>query len=280
VRKIDVSKIRDAVSELCLKANFELRGDVLKALKASLKKENGARAKGIIKSIIDNAAFARKKRIAICQDTGMAVVHLEVGQDAAIVGGTLKNYINEGVKQAYAKGYLRKSVVDHPLFRNNTNTNTPANIFIDMVDGDRIKISVSPKGFGSENKSAIKMFKPTSSIEEIKEFIIDTVRKAGPDACPPLVLGIGMGGTFERAAYLAKKALFKSIDGSDSDKYTKKLEREILRAINSLGIGPMGLGGKTTALGVNLLCEPTHIAGLPVAVNVSCHATRSAKKTI
>lgn len=280
MREIDVARIKDAVSELCLKANFELRRDVLKALRSGLKKETNGRAKNIIRSILENAKLAKTKRIAICQDTGMAVVHIEIGQGVAFKGGSLKKAIDDGVEEAYRKGYLRKSVVGHPLLRSNTKTNTPAVIFTDIVDGDRIKIIVSPKGFGSENKSMIKMFRPTASVEEIKEFVIDVVKKAGPDACPPFVLGIGIGGTFEKCAYLSKKALMRSLDKHNPDKHMARLEKELLKQINALGIGPMGLGGRTTALGVNIMSSPTHIAGLPVAVNVSCHATRSAEKIL
>lgn len=280
MREIDVSRIKDAVSELCLRANFELRSDVLAAIKTALKKETGESARNILKSIIENAKLARKKRIAICQDTGVAVVHLEIGQDVALVGGDLKKAVNEGVKEAYHKGRLRKSVVADPLTRVNTQTNAPGIVSIDMVEGDRVRVSVSPKGFGSENKSAIKMFSPTASVEEIREFVKDTVRRAGPDACPPLVLGIGMGGTFETAALLSKKALLRPIDERNRERHIAGLEKELIKDINALGIGPMGLGGKTTVLGVNIMESHTHIAGLPVAVNVSCHVTRSATKVI
>ncbi|MFA5143482.1 MAG: fumarate hydratase [Candidatus Omnitrophota bacterium] len=280
MREVGVSKIRDAVCELCLKANFELRKDVLKALRASLSKETRPRPKNIIRSIIENAKLAGKKRIAICQDTGMVVVHLEIGQDVALAGGSLKEAVNGGVEEAYRKGYLRKSVVDSPLARKNTNTNTPAIIYTEIVNGDKVKVALSTKGFGSENKSMIKMFKPTESLESIKAFVLDVVKKAGPGACPPLVLGVGIGGTFDRAAYLAKKALLEPIDKKSPKRYLAKFERDLLRDINSLGIGPMGLGGRTTALGVKVLEEATHIAGLPVAVNVSCHVTRSAEKII
>lgn len=280
MREVNVSKIRDIVRELCLKANFELRKDILRALKSSLSKERDARAKKILKVLIENASLARKHRIAICQDTGILVVHLEIGQDVALFGGSLASMIDEGVEEAYRKGYLRKSVVDDAILRRNTGTNTPAISYVDMVDGDRVKITVSPKGFGSENKSMIKMFRPTDSVEKIKGFIIETVKMAGADACPPLVLGIGIGGTFERCAYLAKKALLRPIDRRNPKKHIAKLERGLIKDINSLGIGPMGLGGRTTVLGVNILEAHTHIAGLPVAVNVSCHATRSAEKVI
>lgn len=276
MREIDVSKIRDTVRDLCLKANFELRKDVLKAIKAAVKKETNGRARAILKSIIENARIAKQKRLAICQDTGMVFVYLEIGQDAVLTGGALHKAIDDGVKEAYAKGCLRKSVVADPLLRQNTGTNTPCIIITDIVEGERVRIEVSPKGFGSENKSTIKMFKPTADIGEIKKFIIDAAKDAGPDACPPFVLGIGIGGTFETAAYLAKKALLRPIDKRNPKKHISKLEKKLYREINSLGMGPMGLGGKTTALGVNILEYPTHIAALPVAVNVSCHATRSA----
>ncbi|MFA6320483.1 MAG: fumarate hydratase [Candidatus Omnitrophota bacterium] len=280
MRKINVSIIKEAVYELCLKANFELRGDVLRALEDALAKEKNARAKNIIKTVIENAELAKKERIAICQDTGMVIVHISIGQNVSFVGGDLNAAINKGVAEAYRKGCLRKSVVSDAIVRENTNTNTPAVIYADIIEGDRVKIIVSPKGFGSENKSMIKMFKPTDPFENIKEFILDVVRKAGPDACPPMILGIGLGGTFEKCAYLAKKALLRPIDKRNPKKHIAKLERELMREINYLGMGPMALGGSTTVLGVNILEAPTHIAGLPVAVNVSCHATRSAEKTI
>jgi len=280
MREMDVKKIREVVTELCVKANFELRRDVMKALKASLKKESSARAKNLIKALVENAVLAKKKRIAICQDTGFVSVYIELGRSLLLSGGDLAEAVNKGVEDAYKKGYLRKSVVRDPLLRENTNTNTPCIIHVDIVDGDRVKISVSPKGFGSENKSAIKMLRPTSSEKEIVDFVLDVVKKAGPDACPPYILGIGIGGTFDHAAYLSKKALLRSIESGNKKKHIRKLEKEILMAVNSLGIGPMGLGGKTTALGVNIEEFPTHIAGLPVAVTMSCHATRSAEKIL
>jgi fumarate hydratase subunit alpha len=280
MREIDVSKIKDAVHELCLKANFEIRGDVLRAIRKAAARETNARAKSMLMSIIENARIAKSKRLAICQDTGIVFVHIAIGQEVALVGGDVEKAINEGVKEAYAKGCLRKSVVTDPLFRNNSNTNTPAYISADIVPGDRVGIDVMVKGFGSENKSQVKMFKPTETVEDIKKFVIDVVKKAGPDACPPLVLGIGIGGTFDIAAYIAKKALLRPVNESSHKKHLRKLERELIKEINSTGIGPMGLGGKTTVLGVNIMDAPTHIAGLPVAVNVSCHATRSAGKII
>ena len=280
MREINVSEIRDTVSDLCLKANFELRIDILKSLKAAISKESSSHAKNIIGTIIENAKFADKKRIAICQDTGLVIVHLEAGQGVAFSGGSLSEAVDAGVEEAYRKGYLRKSVVSDALLRENTKTNTPAVLYTEIVEGDRVKISVSPKGFGSENKSMIRMFRPTDSMEDIKKFVVDVAKSAGPDACPPFVLGIGLGGTFEKCAYLAKKALLRPIDERNPKKHIAKLECELMHDINSLGIGPMGLGGKTTVLGVNILEAHTHIAGLPVAVNVSGHATRSAEKIL
>ena len=280
MREINVSRIRSAVEDLCLKANFELRRDILDALRSALKRETNYRAKGILKTLIENAHIARTNSIAICQDTGMVLVYLEIGQDVRLTGGNLSKAINDGVREAYVKGCLRKSVVSDHFSRANTKTNTPAVIVTEIVDGDKIRIAVSPKGFGSENKSRIKMLKPTASAEEMKVFIIDVVKEAGPDACPPFVLGVGIGGTFETASGLAKRALLKPIDRVNPNKRLAKLERELTKEINSLGMGPMALGGKTTVLGVNILEYPTHIAGFPVAVNVSCHATRSASKTL
>ncbi len=280
MRTINISKIRDAVEELCLKANFELRPDIMKALRTALKRETNPRAKGILRALIENAILAKKKKLAICQDTGMVFVHLDIGQDVRLTGGSLHKAINDGVKSAYIKGFLRKSVVGDHLYRINTGTNTPAIIVTDIVDGGKVKIEVSPKGFGSENKSKIRMLKPTASMEEMKDFVKDVVREAGADACPPFVLGIGIGGTFDRAAALAKTALLRPIDRKSPDKHLARLEKELMDEINSLGMGPMALGGKTTVLGVNINGYPTHIAGFPVAVNVSCHATRSASKTL
>ncbi|MDP2928554.1 MAG: fumarate hydratase [Candidatus Omnitrophota bacterium] len=280
MREIDVGKIREAVAELCLKANFELRKDVLKALRSALSKEANQRAKNILRAIIENAALAKKKRVAICQDTGFVSVYIELGNSVLLTDGELVEAVNRGVEDAYKKGYLRKSVVNDPLLRENTNTNTPCITHIDIVNGDRVKIAVSPKGFGSENKSAVKMLRPTAGEKDIIDFVVEVARAAGPDACPPYILGIGMGGTFDYAAYLSKKALLRPIESKNRKKHFRKLEKDILRAVNSLGLGPMGLGGKTTALGVNVEEFPTHIAGLPVAVSISCHATRSAERTL
>ena len=280
MREINVSKIRDTVTELCLKANFELRRDILKALKTAFKMETDPRAKNILKAIIENAVLAKKKHIAICQDTGFVSVFIELGRSVLLSGGDLSEAVHKGVEDAYKRGYLRKSIVNDVLTRKNTNTNTPSIIHIDIVDGDKIKISVSAKGFGSENKSAIKMLKPTACDKDIIDFVTEVVKRAGPDACPPYVLGVGLGGTFDHAAHLSKRALLRSVESGNSKRHFRRLEKDILKAVNSLKIGPMGLGGKTTALGVNVEEFPTHIAGLPVAVTVSCHATRSAEKTI
>ncbi len=279
MRKINSDKIKKVVAKLCIKANTELRQDVLRALKKALRLEKRESAKNLLREILENASIAKRDRLPICQDTGMAVVYCEIGQDVSI-SGDLNRAINEGVRDGYRRGYLRKSVVDSPIGRENTNTNTPAVIHTSIVPGRGFKIIVSPKGFGSENKSQIKMLNPTAEIRDIKEFIIDVVRKCGASACPPLVLGVGIGGTFEKAAELSKLALLRPIDKRNQKREIAKLERDLLGEINQLNIGPMGLGGKTTALGINILDFPTHIAGLPVAVCVSCHATRSAEERL
>ncbi len=273
MKAIHVNKIRKAVSELCIEANIDLRKDVLFALKAAARLERNKRARGQLNILIENAGIAKKEGLAICQDTGMASVYLEIGQEVRLIGGPLDRAVNDGVKEGYKKGFFRASIAE-PLSRKNTNDNTPAVFHTKIVKGNRVKITIVPKGFGCENKSRIKMFKPTAGLDEIKKFIIDTIKEAGPDACPPFVVGIGIGGTFEKAAELSKEALLKQIPNRN------KLEKELLGEINRLNIGPMGLGGKTTALGVNVLTYPTHIAGLPVAVSIGCHAMRSSSKII
>ena len=286
MREIKVSSIRDAAADLAQRANFILREDVAEALKSALAKETDKRARKILKAIINNAGIAKKEKLAICQDTGLPVVFVEIGQDARITGGSLPEAINQGIELGYAQGSLRRSIVKDPIARGGSGF-TPAIIHTEIVKGDKIKLSLLPKGFGCENKSQTRMFKPTASIDEIKEFILETVEKAGPDACPPFVLGVGIGGTADYAALLAKKALLDKIKNQKSKiKNTNqnpkiyKLEVELLKEINNLNIGPMGLGGKTTCLGVNILSYPTHIAGLPVAVNISCHALRSAVRIL
>lgn len=269
MKVITTEKIAAAVKGLCIKANLVLRNDVLSGLKAAYLKEKNPQAKGLLRAIIKNASIARDEKIAICQDTGLPIVFIEIGQGVR-VSGYLKRAINKGVVAGYKKGYLRSSIIADPLLRGRPQY-YPAVIHTDIVKGDKLKITVLPKGFGCENKSALKMFLPTQKIEDIKKFIIDTIKKAGPDACPPYVVGIGIGGTADYASLLAKKALLRKAGGSSS-----KLEKELLTKINKLNIGPMGLGGKTTALALNIETYATHIAGLPVAVNISCHALRSA----
>ena len=263
-----------------MEANYFLSDDIKEALENNRKKESWALAGDILEQIIINGKIAAEDRVPICQDTGMACVFLEVGQDIHIVGGNIEEAINEGVRQGYEEGYLRKSVVKDPINRINTKDNTPAMIYYEIVPGDKIKITVAPKGFGSENMSRIAMLKPSDGIEGIKSFIIDTVKAAGPNPCPPMVVGIGIGGTFDKAAYLAKKALLRPINQYNENIYYKELEEELLSSINELGIGPQGFGGATTALGVNIEVLPTHIAGLPVAVNINCHATRHKERII
>lgn len=280
MRKINVNEITKTVKELCMEANYFLSDDIKEALENNRKKESWALAGDILEQIIINGKIAAEDRVPICQDTGMACVFLEVGQDIHIVGGNIEEAINEGVRQGYEEGYLRKSVVKDPINRINTKDNTPAMIYYEIVPGDKIKITVAPKGFGSENMSRIAMLKPSDGIEGVKRFIIDTVKAAGPNPCPPMVVGIGIGGTFDKAAYLAKKALLRPINQYNENIYYKELEEELLSSINELGIGPQGFGGATTALGVNIEVLPTHIAGLPVAVNINCHATRHKERII
>lgn len=280
MRRINVNKIKDAVSELCIEANINLRDDIRRAIKNALKKETRKRAKRILEILLQNARIAKRECRALCQDTGMVSVYIEIGQEAKLVGGSLRDAIDKGVREGYEKGFLRKSVVKSPLLRVNTTTNTPSLVYTDIVKGNKLKVTVMPKGFGSENKSKVKMLNPTQSEKDIISFVLQVVRDAGPDACPPYILGIGIGGTFDKASALAKEALCLPIDMSNPKKHLKKLESAILKEVNRLGIGPMGLGGKTTCLGVNILEYPTHIAGFPVAVNVGCHITRSASRVI
>jgi fumarate hydratase subunit alpha len=274
MRRINIETIIDKVREICIKANYELSSDVLNKLKESVASEESPVGRDILEKLILNAEIANNKRMPICQDTGMAVFFVEVGQDVIIEGGSLTEGINEGVRQGYREGYLRKSVVADPLIRTNTNDNTPAIIHYNIVKGDKIRIYFAPKGFGSENMGALKMLKPSDGIEGVKKFVLDTVEKAGSNPCPPIVVGVGIGGTMEKACILAKKALLRNIGEFNPKPHIKKLETELLEKINGLGIGPQGLGGRTTALAVNIETYPTHIAGLPVAVNINCHAAR------
>ena len=273
MRVISADKIRDAVSELCIRANLVLRKDVLSGLKSAYSKEANNRAKDILEAIINNAYIARKEKLAICQDTGLPVVFLEIGQDVKITGD-LSRAINNGVEEGYRRGCLRNSIISNPLSRGKPGY-SPVVIRTEIARGNRLKITVLPQGFGCENKTQLKMFNPTVKISEIERFIVDAVKSAGPDACPPYVVGVGIGGTADYAAFLAKKALLRKLNAK---RYTlnAKLESNLLKEINKLNIGPMGLGGRITCLGVNIETYPTHIAGLPVAVNISCHALRSA----
>lgn len=280
MREIHISKIIDTVKELCIEANYYLSNDVKRALCNAKENETWPLAENILDQIILNSDIAKNENMPICQDTGMACIFIDIGQDVHIVGGLLDDAINEGVRRGYEEGFLRKSVVKDPINRINTKDNTPAIIYYNMVAGDKIKITVAPKGFGSENMSRIKMLKPSDGLQVVKDFIIETVKLAGPNPCPPIVIGVGIGGTFDKAAYLAKKALIRPLDKRNEDKFYSDLEEELLDTINKLGIGPQGFGGKTTALGLNIETYPTHIAGLPVAVNINCHATRHKEREL
>ncbi|MFC1657846.1 fumarate hydratase [Candidatus Omnitrophota bacterium] len=277
MKKLNFSVVQKAVAKLCIEANTKLRPDVLRALESAYKRERRLRARHMLGAIIRNARIAQRSNLAICQDTGLPVVFAELGNNLK-VACDLKAAINSGVQLGYQKGYLRNSIVNQPLVRTRPGYK-PAIIHLDLVKGKNLKLAVLPKGFGCENKSSLKMFLPTADIRQLKQFIIGSVKDAGPDACPPYVLGIGIGGTADYAAFLAKKALLKRVSGLQGQKaksYIAKLEHDLLKEINKLGIGPMGLGGEATCLGVNILTHPTHIAGLPVAINISCHALRSA----
>jgi len=274
MREIDTGLITDLVEELCITANYELPSDVMDGLRHSAEKEESEIGRDIIGQLIQNAEWASKKGMAICQDTGMAVFFVEIGQDVVLKGPNITEAINEGVRRGYKKGYLRNSIVEDPILRKNTGDNTPAVIYYDIVEGDKITIHFSPKGFGSENMSAIKMLSPSHGLQGIMDFVVETVDKAGSNPCPPIVVGVGIGGTMDKAAMLSKKALLRPINIRNPKEHIRKLEEELLERINNLGIGPQGLGGRITALAVNIETYPTHIAGLPVAVNISCHATR------
>lgn len=273
MREINSCYITEKVEQMCIEANCNLNCDILNAVKNSASDETNSIAKNILNSMLENARIASDKQIPICQDTGMAIFFIEVGQDIHI-NGNLTEAINLGVKNGYKKGYLRKSVVADPVRRGNTGDNTPAVIHYDIVPGDKLKIIFLPKGFGSENMSRLKMLKPSDGAEGVIDFVVETVKLAGSNPCPPVVVGVGIGGSMEKAAMLSKLALARPVNSSNNDEYYSDMEKEILDKINETGIGPQGLGGKTTALGVNIETFPTHIAGLPVAVNISCHVTR------
>ena len=280
MRTLNVEEISKNIKEMCIEANHFLSKDMDIAMKNAVSTEKSPLGKKILSQLQDNLKIAGKDMIPICQDTGMAVVFLEIGQDVHFEGGNLEDAVNEGIRRGYVDGYLRKSVVRDPIDRVNTKDNTPAIIHYEIVDGDQVDITVAPKGFGSENMSRVFMLKPADGIEGVKEAVLTAVKDAGPNACPPMVVGVGIGGTFEKCALMAKEALTREV-GSHSDiPYVKELEEELLERINKIGIGPGGLGGSTTALAVNVNTYPTHIAGLPVAVNICCHVNRHVIRTI
>lgn len=280
MREIHVDQLIDHIKEMCIEANYYLSPDMDAVLKEATEKEEGILGKQILDSLQENLEIAREDMIPICQDTGMAVIFIEVGQEVHFTGGSVEEAINEGVRRGYIEGYLRKSVVKDPIIRENTKDNTPAVIHYTIVPGDKVTITVAPKGFGSENMSRVFMLKPADGIEGVKEAVLTAVRDAGPNACPPMVVGVGIGGTFEKCAILAKKALTRNVQESSGIPYVAELEKELLGKINELGIGPGGLGGRATALAVNINTYPTHIAGLPVAVNICCHVNRHVKREI
>ena len=280
IRTIRVEEITKNIKEMCIEANHFLSPDMAEAMKCAEKNEEAPLGKQILEQLQENLKIAGEDMIPICQDTGMAVVFINVGQDVHLEGGALEDAVNEGVRQGYVEGYLRKSVVGDPLIRENTKDNTPAVLHTRIVDGDQVKIKVAPKGFGSENMSRVFMLKPAEGIEGVKDAVLTAVKDAGPNACPPMVVGVGIGGTFEKCALMAKEALTREVGSHSEIEYVKELEEELLTKINSLGIGPGGLGGTTTALAVNINTYPTHIAGLPVAVNICCHVNRHVIRTI
>lgn len=281
IRQIKAETVTETVKQLFLDCNYFIGKDIMTALEKAREKEKSEVGKSVLTQIIENDKLAAKEEVPLCQDTGMAILFVEYGDKVVIEDGSFEDAVNEGVRQAYKDGYLRKSVVNDPVFdRLNTKDNTPAIIHTRIVKGDKIKITAGGKGFGSENMSAIKMLTPSYGIEGVKKFILDTVRTAGPNPCPPIVVGVGIGGTFERCAQLAKKATFRAIDTHNEDERYAKLEDELLESINKMGFGPAGLGGTTTAIGVNIETSPTHIAGMPVAVNICCHAARHASAEI
>lgn len=280
MRTLNVSDITDNIKEMCIEANHYLTGDMKNALKTAVKTEKAPLGKQVLEQLQENLKIAGEDMIPICQDTGMAVVFLEVGQEVHLTGGSLEEAVNEGVRRGYTEGFLRKSVVRDPIYRENTKDNTPAVIHYEIVPGEQVKITVAPKGFGSENMSRVFMLKPADGLEGVKKAIITAVTEAGPNACPPMIVGVGIGGTFEKCAMMAKKALLRPVDQHSEIPYVKELEEELLEKINHSGIGPGGLGGTTTALAVNINTYPTHIAGLPVAVNICCHVNRHAVRVL
>ncbi len=280
MRELHVKAISDAVRDMCMEVNYKLSPDMEEKMRTAEKTEVSSLGKKILGQLLENLDIAEKEQIPICQDTGMAVVFLEIGQEVHFTGGFIEDAVNEGVRRGYTEGYLRKSVVRDPLIRENTNDNTPAVVYYSLVPGDQVKITVTTKGFGSENTSRIFMLKPAQGIEGVKEAIVTTVKEAGPNACPPVVVGVGIGGTFEKAALMAKQALTRPAGEHSGIPYVREMEEELLAKINALGIGPGGLGGRITALAVHINTYATHIAGLPVAVNICCHVNRHSVRTL
>lgn len=280
IRTVGVEEVAENIKEMCIEANYSLSEDMSLALGKAVGNEESPLGKQILGQLQDNLKIAKEDRIPICQDTGMAVVFLEVGQDVHFEGGSLEDAVNEGVRRGYIEGFLRKSVVGDPLIRENTKDNTPAVLHTRIVEGDQVKITVAPKGFGSENMSRVFMLKPAEGIEGVKESVLTAVKDAGPNACPPMVIGVGIGGTFEKCALMAKEALTRETGAHSSIPYVADLETELLEKMNKLGIGPGGLGGTTTAVAIHINTYPTHIAGLPVAVNICCHVNRHITRTI
>ena len=280
MRRINVETITQNIKEMCIEANHFLSPDMKKVFDEAAASEESPLGRQILGQLEENLCIAGEEMIPICQDTGMAVVFIKVGQDVHLIGGSLTDAINEGVRQGYVEGYLRKSVVKDPIYRENTKDNTPAIIHYEIVEGEQVEITVAPKGFGSENMSRVFMLKPADGIEGVKDAILTAVRDAGPNACPPMVVGVGIGGTFEKCAEMAKHALTRNLEEESPVEYVRDLEKEMLETINNLGIGPGGLGGRTTALAVNIETYPTHIAGLPVGINICCHVNRHAHRVI
>lgn len=280
MREVDVSLIRNSVAEMCMEANYDLGEDVIKALEQSLEAEESPVGREVINQLLENARIAREEKVPMCQDTGTAVLFVELGQEVRLIGGDFTEAVNAGVRCGYEEGYLRKSIVKDPLERKNTGDNTPAVIHTDLVPGDKVKITLAPKGGGSENMSAVKMLTPAQGRDGIVDFVVDAVSRAGPNPCPPVVVGVGLGGTFERVAYLAKKALLRPLGQPNEDPSYAQLEGEMLRRVNSTGVGPQGFGGRITALAVHIEVNPCHIASMPAAVNINCHASRHKERVI
>lgn len=280
MRVINSLEITDAVRDMCISANCHINPDIKLALEKGVETEKSEVSRGVLRNLLKNAEIADRKEVPICQDTGMAVFFIEIGKEVFVEGDTITDAVNKGVSKGYTEGYLRKSVVADPLDRINTKDNTPAVIYYDFAEGDKIKITFAPKGFGSENKGGLKMLNPSDGVDGIIDFVIETVRKAGANPCPPMVIGVGIGGTMDKAAVLSKKALTRDITVRNEKPYYAELEKKLLEKVNMLGIGPQGMGGTTTALAVNIETYPTHIAGLPVAVNINCHATRHSVREI